>query len=118
MVALAPDELAINLLFGECSAVAGGDSWFLLHLFNDGGHGFASCAPLMHLFGGPDHPRSCGIIQHWGGDRIEYCAATHPWRCCSFHPLRSGLGNDGLQGFGVVYMGEFICCIRWSVLFY
>ena len=62
MAALAPDVLAIDFLFEECSTIAGGDCWFPLHLFYDDGHGIASCASLVHLFGGPDHPRSCGII--------------------------------------------------------
>ena len=62
MVVLAPDERTIILSFWECIAVAGGDCWFPLLLFHDGGHVIASCALLVHLFGGPDHPQSCEII--------------------------------------------------------
>ena len=62
MVAFAADELTVDFLFWEVIIAAGHDDWCLLLFLHDDGHGIASCASLVHLFGGSDHPRSCGII--------------------------------------------------------
>ena len=62
MVAFAANELAIDFSFWELIIIAGRDDWWFLLFLHDDGHGIASCVSLVLLFGGSDHPQSCGII--------------------------------------------------------
>ena len=62
MVAFATNDFAVDFSFREVCTAAGSDDWLLLLLLHDDGHRIASCVLLVHLFGGSDHPQSCGII--------------------------------------------------------
>ena len=62
MVTSTADELAVDLPFWEVIIAAGRDDWWLRFFLHDDRHRIVSCASLVHLFGGPDHPRSCGVI--------------------------------------------------------
>ena len=62
MVAFATDDFAVDFSFWEVCIAVGRDDCLLLLLLHDDGHMIASCASLVHLFGGSDHPLSCGII--------------------------------------------------------
>jgi len=62
MVALATDELAVDLPFWEVIIAAGSDNWWRYFFLHDGGHGIVLRALLIHVFGGPDHPRSCWVV--------------------------------------------------------
>ena len=58
----ATDELAVDFLFWEVVIAVGSDDWWLCFFLHDDGHEIILRTPLVHVFGGLDHPRSYCIV--------------------------------------------------------